>query len=85
MASNKQPDRWEATLLATVMAVAGAPFLFDKLGFLVRTSILSLPAVSHLAPVLLAAVGAILVLADQDAAKMPSGEPRQKEGAQHEL
>jgi hypothetical protein len=85
MASNKQPDRWEATLLAAVMAVAGAPFLFDKLGSLVRTSILSLPAVSHLAPVLLAAVGAILVLADQDAAKTQSGEPRQKEGAQHEL
>jgi hypothetical protein len=35
--------------------------------------------------VLLAAVGAILVLADQDATKMPSGRPRQKEGAQHEL
>jgi hypothetical protein len=67
------------------MAVAGAPFLFDKLGSLVRTSILSLPAVAHLAPVLLAAVGAILVLADQDATKMPSGRPRQKEGAPYEL
>ena len=85
MASNKQPDRWEATLLAAVMAVAGAPFLFDKLGSLVQTSILSHPAASYLAPVLLAAIGAVLVLADQDAGKMPLGRPRHKQGAQHEL
>jgi hypothetical protein len=85
MANNNQPARWEATLLAAVMAMAGAPFLFDKLGSLVRSSILSLPAVGQLAPVLLVAVGAILVFADQDATKTQSGGPCQKVGGQHEL
>jgi len=85
MANKNQPDRWEATLLAVVMAVAGAPFLFDRLGSLVRTGILSLPAIFHLAPVLLVAVGAILVFADQDAMRTQSGAPSQKAGANHEL
>ena len=82
MASKKQPPRWEATLLAAVMAVAGAPFLFDKLGSLVRTGVLCIPAVLHSAPVLLAAVGAILLLADQGAMSTESGSQRQNEGDQ---
>ena len=82
MASNKQPARWEATLLAAVMAVAGAPFLFDKLGSLVRTGILSFPAILHSTHVLLVAVGAILLLADQDAPRTESGRQRQNEGGQ---
>jgi len=82
MASKKQPPRWEATLLAVVMAVAGAPFLFDKLGSLVRSGMLSIPAVIHLAPVLLVAVGAILLLADQGAMNTESGSQRQNEGEQ---
>ena len=68
MASKNQPARWEATLLAAVMAMAGAPFLFDKLGLLVRTRTVSFRgAFLHSAPVLLVAVGAILLLAEQDA------------------
>jgi len=82
MASNKQPARWEATLLAAVMAVAGAPFLFDKLGDLMRTSVLSMPAVLDQAPVLLVAVGAILVLADQVTMSTESGTQRRKEEGQ---
>ena len=82
MASRKQPPRWEATLLAAVMAVAGAPFLFDKLGSLVRTGILSFPAILHSTPVLLVAVGAILLLADQDAPRTESGRQRQNEGGE---
>jgi hypothetical protein len=82
MASNKQPARWEATLLAAVMAVAGAPFLFDKLGSLVRTGTLSFPAILHSTPVLLVAVGAILLLADQDAPRTESGRQRQNEGGE---
>jgi hypothetical protein len=82
MASKKQPPRWEATLLAVVMAVAGAPFLFDKLGSLVRTGVLCIPAVLHSAPVLLAAVGAILLLADQGAMSTEPGNQRQNEGDQ---
>jgi hypothetical protein len=82
MASNRQPARWEATLLAAVMAVAGAPFLFDKLGSLVRTGTLFFPAILHSTPVLLVAVGAILLLADQDAARTESGRQRQNEGGE---
>ena len=82
MASKKQPPRWEATLLAAVMAVAGAPFLFDKLGSLVRTGTLSFPAILHSTPVLLVAVGAILLLADQDAPRTESGRQRQNEGGE---
>ena len=82
MASNKQPARWEATLLAAVMAIAGAPFLFDKLGSLVRTGILSFPVILHSTPVLLVAVGAILLLADQDAPRTESGRQRQNERGQ---
>jgi len=84
MASKNQPDRWEATWLAAAMAVAGAPFLFDKLGSLVRTSLLSMPSVLHSAPVLLVAVGAILLLAEQGAITTESGRP-EKEGGPHEL
>ena len=65
MGRKNQPDRWEATLLAVVMVIAGMPFLFDKLGSLVRDSLLSIPAVHHAAPVLLAAVGAIILLAEE--------------------
>ena len=82
MASKKQPPRWEATLLAVVMAVAGAPFLFDKLGTLVRTGVLSIPAAIHLAPALLVAVGAILLLVDQGTISTESGTQRRKEGQQ---
>ena len=82
MASKKQPPRWEATLLAVVMSVAGAPFLFDRLGALVRTGMLSIPAVIHLAPVLLVAVGAILLLADQGAMSTESESQRQNEGGE---
>ncbi len=85
MTQKNQPERWEATLLAVAMAVAGAPFLFDKLGALVRTSILSVPAILHSAPVLLVAVGAILLLADRDAMTADLGNRRRKEGDQHEL
>ena len=84
MASKNQPDRWEATWLAAAMAVAGAPFLFDKLGSLVRTSVLSMPAALHSAPVLLVAVGAILLLAEQGVMTTESGG-REKQGGRHEL
>jgi hypothetical protein len=84
MANKNQPDRWEATWLAAVMAIAGAPFLFDKLGLLVRTSFLSVAAFLHSAPVLLVAVGAILLLAEQGALTTESGRV-EKQGGRHEL
>jgi hypothetical protein len=84
MANRKQPERWESTLLAIVLALAGAPFLFDKLGALVRTSILSFPAVLSSAPLLLVVAGAMLVLAEQNTLTPDPGNQRRKEG-QHEL
>jgi hypothetical protein len=79
MTGKTQPDRWEATWLAVAMAIAGAPFLFDKLGSLLQTSLLSISAVQHSGPVMLASVGAILLLAEQDGGTIDS--PRtQKEG-----
>lgn len=82
MTNNGQPARWEATILAAVMAMAGAPFLFDKLGTLVRTCVLCIPAAIHLAPVLVVAIGAILVLAEQDAPRTESDRQRRNEGGQ---
>jgi hypothetical protein len=83
MANRNQPDRWEARLLAAAMAVAGAPFLFDKLGSLVRSSIFSFSAILQSTPVLLVAVGAILLLADQNAVTAVSNQSGK--GDQHEL
>jgi hypothetical protein len=80
MANKKQPERWEASLLASVMAVAGAPYLFDKLGSLVQTSMVSLGVVLHSAPALLVVAGAILLLADQSAMTTDAGNRRPKEG-----
>lgn len=85
MAKNKQPERWEATLLATAMAVAGAPFLFDKLASLMRTGIPFFPAVPNWAAVLLVAVGAMLLFADQGVARTESSDQRQKQETEHEL
>ena len=62
MASAKQPDRWEASLLAAAMAVAGAPILFDKLASLVQSGFLSLSLVLRAAPVLVIVAGAIILL-----------------------
>ena len=84
MASKNQPDRWEATWLAAVMAIAGAPFLFDKLGLLVHTNFLSVGAFLHSAPVPLVAVGAILLLAEQGALTTRSDQ-QEKQGGRHEL
>jgi hypothetical protein len=83
MASKNQPDRWEATLLAVVMAVAGAPFLFDRLGSLMRLNALTPLALHNFAPMLLVAVGAVVLLVEQGAIKTDKGD--QDLGERHEL
>ena len=65
MAHKNQPERWEATWLAAAMAVAGAPFLFDRLASLMRVGLLSSPSFLHSTPVMLVGIGAILLLAEQ--------------------
>ena len=82
MASDKQPARWEATILAAVMAVAGTSLLFDRLGGLVRACVHSVPAAIHMAPVLLVAVGAIVLLTEQNASRLESSKRNQKDGGQ---
>ncbi len=84
MANQKQPDRLKSTLLAAVLAVAGAPFFFDRLEALVRTSILSSSSPMHSAPLLLLLAGAIVLLADLTTRTPAPGNSRRKED-QHEL
>jgi len=66
--NQKQPKRWQSSLLAAALAFAGTPLLFDRLVSLVRSGFLSYPAILHSAPVLLVAVGLVLVLAEDSAA-----------------
>jgi hypothetical protein len=82
MASDKQPARCEATILAAVMAIAGAPILFDRLETLVRTCVLCVPAAIHMAPVMLVAVGAILLLTEESASTVESDRQNGKDGGQ---
>jgi hypothetical protein len=64
------------------MAIAGAPFLFDRLGSLVRACVLSVPAAIDMAPVMLVAVGAILLLTEQSASRVESDRQNGKDGGQ---
>jgi len=80
MAKRKQPDRWESTMLAAVLAVAGTLFLFDKLSSLMRNSTLSLQTIGHSAPLLLVVMAVSLMLADQSAGAIDPREERAKEG-----
>lgn len=84
MAYNKQPDRWESSLLAAAMAVGGAPFLFDRLGALVNSGLLTLSMVLHAAPILLVVAGAIVLLTEPSGVQHNAGSRHTKEG-QNEL
>lgn len=84
MKYNKNPDRWEASLLAAAMAVGGAPFLFDRLGALVNSGLLSLSMVLHAAPILLVVAGAIVLLTEPSGVRSDSAAGSAKEG-HHEL
>ncbi len=82
MANRKQPDRWESSLLAAIMAVAGTLFLFDKLGPLMRTNLLSFNTVMHASPLLLVVLGVSLLWADEGAASAkPTNEVRVHPGS----
>lgn len=84
MAYNNQPDRWEASLLAAAMAVGGAPFLFDRLGALVSSGMLSLSIVLHAAPILMVVAGAIVLLTEPSGIGSDANSGGRREG-QHEL
>jgi hypothetical protein len=78
MAKQNQPERWESAIVAAAMAVVGTLFMFDKLGSLVRSGMLSWQAALHPAPMLLVVVGLGLLLADQ--ASVPHADRRSKAG-----
>jgi hypothetical protein len=80
MANRKLPERWESSMLAAVLAVAGTLFLFDKLGSLMRAGLLSFHTVMHSAPVFLVVLGVSLMLADQGARTADLGNGRPQEG-----
>jgi hypothetical protein len=84
MENQNHRDRWEASLLAAAMAVLGGSILFDKLGSLVRTSILSFQVAFHTSPILLVVGGACLLLALYRVATVEPAGKRSK-GAEHEL
>ncbi len=62
MAKQNQPERWESVIVAAAMAVAGTLFMFDKLGSLVESGILSWHSTLHAAPMLVLVVGVGLLL-----------------------
>lgn len=66
MTKQKQPERWESAIVAAAMAVAGTLFMFDRLGSLVRSGMLSWQTTVHAAPVLVVVLGLGLLLADQE-------------------
>lgn len=77
-------ERWEASLLASAMAVVGGTVLFDKLGSLVRSSILSFQVAFHSSPKLLVMASTCLLLALYWVATAEPASDRSKE-AQREL
>jgi hypothetical protein len=83
MAKQNQPERWEAAIVAAAMAVAGTLFMFDKLGSLMRSAMLSWQTPLHAAPMLVVVLGVGLLMADQErvaAASAPPGKTRSREG-----
>ena len=65
MVKQNQPERWEAVIVAGAMAVAGTLFMFDRLGSLVRSGMLSWQTVLHEAPMLMVVLGVSLLLVDR--------------------
>jgi len=80
MANQKQPARWESSMLAAAMAVAGTLFVFDKLGSLMHTGLASFHSIAHAAPIFLVALGMSLMLADQNGRTENPGAGVRKEG-----
>jgi hypothetical protein len=65
VANRNQPERWEASLLAAFLSIAGTLFLADRLGFYRWGSLVWLEAIPHFSLGLLAVVGVNLLWADR--------------------
>jgi len=66
MPNRNHPQRWEAAILATALAIAGTLFLFDNLGAVVLTHLHSWPSLLHSSPAALAGVAAALLWAEEE-------------------
>ena len=66
MANKNHTQRWEAAILAAALAIAGTLFLFDTMGGVLLSHLLSWTALLHSSPAALAAVAAALVWAEQE-------------------
>jgi hypothetical protein len=85
MAKQKQPERWEAAIVAAAMAVAGTLFMFDKLGPLMHSGILSWQTTLHAAPMLVVVLGVGLLVADlEKIAPAPAPPPDARGKGRHE-
>jgi len=76
MNNRKQPDRWESTMLAIVLAMAGTLFVFDKLSSLMQISIFSVHNIEHAAPLFLFVMAFSLMLADQTTVAASEGRAK---------
>jgi hypothetical protein len=83
MAKQKQPERWEAAIVAAAMAVAGTLFMFDKLGPLMRSGILSWQTTLHAAPMLVVVLGVGLLVADLEKIVPAPAPPPDARGKGH--
>jgi hypothetical protein len=66
MAKPRQPERWKSAILAAAMAVAGTLFMFDKLGSLIHSGLLSWQMTVHASPALVVVLGMGLLLVGQE-------------------
>ena len=82
MKNNRQPDRWESSIIAAALAVAGTLFLSDKLACLLFIGNTFMHFVQHTAPVMLVALGLTLLVADQHAIGTQPAGRREKEAGQ---
>ena len=65
MANPKQPERWEASLLAALLSIAGTLFLLHRLGPHAGGSLVALEAAPHFSLGLLVVVAVNLLWADR--------------------
>jgi hypothetical protein len=80
VANRKQPERWEASLLAALLSIAGTWFLLDRLGGHAWRSLVSVGVAPHLSLALLVVVGVNLLWADRNAPRTDPGHRDSRKG-----
>jgi hypothetical protein len=80
VANRKQPERWEASLLAAFLSIAGTWFLLDRLGCHAWRNLVSVETVPHFSLALLVVVGVNLLWADRNAPGIDPGRRDSRKG-----